>query len=636
MVRAAHVCAALLLLACIPQSAAAKWTTLQSPNFLFVGDAPEGQIRRVAQQLEQFRDVVGQIVPSTRTSSVPTTVVVFANERSLRPYTPQFQGRSVDVAGYFAGNGDVAYIALNAEQEEIAFTTIFHEYAHFITASSGARLPPWASEGLAQVWETFRERDGGRAAVIGLAAAHQVELLRGSTLIPLRDLRAVTHESPLYNEGTRRSVFYAQSWALMHYMMLGNPARTSQLRVFLNAVRTGAAPEQAFAAAFGDDRVLEQELFQYVRNFTFPAVKYDLDQRIGGAVGARGAVLADVEAAGYLGGLLVALRRVDDARALLTATLKAAPQAVRPAVALALLDLEDDRLEDAVARLERVVERTPDDGAALEALGHALFEQYQALGSDDAAARAKAHTVLSRAAAAERAGAHALAMLASLELDFGGNDDRAVSLLEQAVKKAPDREQYRLMIAQALMRQRQFERATSYLGPLVAAGGTAAVRDSARRLLGEAADVRARMAGQQSGGSAETNGGRSGEAATAPSVAASAPARPSGSAPRYILDLRPVGSGETRVSGVFRGIECESKAVILLVDVNGAVLRIAAERLDRIDFISYRPEQPGAVSCGAVPPVRVLATYRADTKVTANSAGVAVALELLPDGYTMP
>ena len=56
--------------------------------------------------------------------------------------------------------------------------------------------------------------------------------------------------SPDYNEGARRGVFYAESWALMHYLMLGNPARMAQLRRYLVAVKDGLEPEPAFKAAF--------------------------------------------------------------------------------------------------------------------------------------------------------------------------------------------------------------------------------------------------------------------------------------------------------------------------------------------------------------------------------------------------
>ena len=44
--------------------------------------------------------------------------------------------------------------------------------------------------------------------------------------IPLPELMAVRHDSPLYNEGDRRSIFYAESWALLHYLLMGSPSGT--------------------------------------------------------------------------------------------------------------------------------------------------------------------------------------------------------------------------------------------------------------------------------------------------------------------------------------------------------------------------------------------------------------------------
>jgi hypothetical protein len=57
------VVVALILASGLPGRAAPRWTRLQTDNFLFVGDAPERQIRQVAQRLEQFREVMSRILP---------------------------------------------------------------------------------------------------------------------------------------------------------------------------------------------------------------------------------------------------------------------------------------------------------------------------------------------------------------------------------------------------------------------------------------------------------------------------------------------------------------------------------------------------------------------------------------------
>ena len=63
--------------------------------------------------------------------------------------------------------------------------------------------------------------------MVGIAPAQHVELLKGSTLTPdSRELMAVDLSPPVYNEGTRAARLTPESWALVHYLSFGNPART--------------------------------------------------------------------------------------------------------------------------------------------------------------------------------------------------------------------------------------------------------------------------------------------------------------------------------------------------------------------------------------------------------------------------
>src|SRR6185295_13668134 len=94
---AVRVLAMATLVALLPSVAAAKWTRLNSANFVFIGDASAGQIRQVAEKLEQFREVMTRALPgATSTSPVPTIVVVFATDRSLNPVKPLFRGNTTD------------------------------------------------------------------------------------------------------------------------------------------------------------------------------------------------------------------------------------------------------------------------------------------------------------------------------------------------------------------------------------------------------------------------------------------------------------------------------------------------------------------------------------------------------------
>ena len=93
--------AALMLTLLVPASQAdqavaplEKWRAMRTPNFQLFGDVGEGDMRRVAGRLEQFREAVGAILPGVRvTTTTPTVVLVFRSHKSYRPFKPLYQGK---------------------------------------------------------------------------------------------------------------------------------------------------------------------------------------------------------------------------------------------------------------------------------------------------------------------------------------------------------------------------------------------------------------------------------------------------------------------------------------------------------------------------------------------------------------
>jgi len=70
-----------------PVSAKDKWTSVRSKNFLMLGNASEKDIRQVGVRLEQFREVFSRLFTNFKIDSlVPTTVIVFKNDESYRPF----------------------------------------------------------------------------------------------------------------------------------------------------------------------------------------------------------------------------------------------------------------------------------------------------------------------------------------------------------------------------------------------------------------------------------------------------------------------------------------------------------------------------------------------------------------------
>ena len=176
--------------------AAAKWTRLSTANFVFIGDASAGQIREVAEKLEQFREVMTRALPgATSTSPVPTVVARVRHGSIVEPGETTVS-RQCDRRRRLPAEGeDLNYIAVNGEHIDIALNTVFHEYAHLLIGNTIGAAPAWLNEGLAGFYEMTHVTDGGKKVLIGRAPAEHIGLLKGSTLIPIEELLSIDQGS---------------------------------------------------------------------------------------------------------------------------------------------------------------------------------------------------------------------------------------------------------------------------------------------------------------------------------------------------------------------------------------------------------------------------------------------------------
>jgi tetratricopeptide (TPR) repeat protein len=300
-----------------------NWVGLRSPNFTVLGDAGAGDIRRVAMRLEEFRDALSVLLPTAiQAASRPTTVVVFRNQRTFEPFQPQCEGKAQSLAGYFIAGEAAHYIALTGEGDD-AFEVIYHEYVHAVMNAVVSSPPVWFNEGLAEYYKTLEVTNNGRQALIGRLDIDHVFRLRNEWL-PLAAVLAVAHDSPLYNERAKATVFYAESWALAHYLLLAeNRAYATHVGPFAALLTSGVAPTEACQQAFGLTLTeLEKRLRRYVNQTApLPMMLVTLSQRLTKIAESPVTPVPDAEAHAILGELLFRLRRPDEARAQLDAAL---------------------------------------------------------------------------------------------------------------------------------------------------------------------------------------------------------------------------------------------------------------------------------------------------------------------------
>lgn len=243
-----------------------QWIELRTPSFVLFSDAGEKNARKVAASLERLRSVLGQLNPDLRlTSPNPTYVFVFRNEESLRPYRRIYNGKPVDVGGYFLTLPEANWVAINdAPRGGDATAIIQHELLHSILRNNYPSLPLWFNEGMAEVYSSFTA--GERVARIGAPVPEHVAWLRRHGAMPLAALFTVDQESPDYNEGARRGAFYAESWALVHNLLVDDPELRGRAPAYFKEMAKEKPAPDAFYRAFGlDDAALERKVGSYTR-----------------------------------------------------------------------------------------------------------------------------------------------------------------------------------------------------------------------------------------------------------------------------------------------------------------------------------------------------------------------------------
>lgn len=619
-------------------SAAPKetWISVRSKNFLLVGNASEREIRQVATRLEQFRDICARLFPDASSSSpVRTTVIVFKNDASYRPFKPLYQDQPSDVAGYFQPGPDLNYITLSTERRrESPYNIIFHEYFHLFVENNVRGLPLALNEGLAQFYSTLEAANEGKKITLGKPIAAQPRILLSRERLPLQDLLAVDYNSPYYNEHDKRDLFYAQSWALVHYLLLGrNGERASQLLRFLELLDAGASPAESFRAAFHVEmETIEAELKEYIARGEYPQGLATFDKRLQMDAGAlEAAPITDAEAEAYLGDLLLHGNRLDEAEKYLQQALALNPELAMARSSLGMLRGKQKKYAEAKQYLQQAIRLNPEDYRSHYYYAYALsreeMDEGQSVTGYDAQVAATMRGELRRTIELAPEFAEAYRLLAFINLATNEQLDEAVALLRRALALAPGRQDSSYVLAQVYLRKRDFNAARAVLEALVRTRMPEKLSAQADQLL--AAVARAEK-------QEELSRFNSSEGNYSPVLATtstrSTGAQPSNdSTPVARQRLRKYFEG-ARVVGMLTRIECADDGVLLFIRVGDRTIRLRSDSLNRIKFLTYVVNIKGKVSCGPRTPENlVVATYRPIQNAGAGIEGETIAIEFVPE-----
>lgn len=611
-----------------------NWVSVRSKNFFLVGNASEKEIRQVGTRLEQFREVFSRLFTRTKFASpVPTTVIVFKSDKSYAPFKP-----NPNVAGYFQPGPDVNYITLSTEPRgagQNPFSIIFHEYTHLLVNNNTGNVPVWFNEGLAEYYSTVTVTDDQKFE-LGQPISSHVYLLREKKMLPLKTLFQVDHQSPYYNERDKQSVFYAQSWALMHYLILGKSAqRVTKIGKFLDSLSANVPMEQAFQQAFElTFEQMEKELKEYIRNDRYPIMSGKFEQKIGTDTEMQAAPISEAEAQAYLGDLLLHSSRAE-AEGYLKKALELDPNLAMAHASLGMLRVREGKPDEARKSLERAVAANSQNYLIHYYYAYALsrqeMDQSKIVSAYAPETDEKMRAELKKAIELRPDFPESYSLLAFLNLVTGSQLDESVELLKRALAVSPGRNDLAFMLAQVYMRKEDYNTARQLLEKLSGNSADAEVRQRAAALLAQIVSTEEEMARFRAEGNGQRVGSRSTLGLQQTEIVRNAD-------PSSFLReaLRKPAEGETQVQGILSRIDCDPKGIVFVVKVGGRQLKVKTDSFEDIDISSYSASAGGEITCGLRKPEdNVIVDYVPATDSSAKINGVVKSIEFVPNDFKL-
>jgi Flp pilus assembly protein TadD len=384
--------------------AQATWLRLQGTNIDLLTDAGEKDGQRALGRLEQIRAILPD---AGGASGRQLRVVLFDSEKEFREYT-----RSESTSGLYQSGLERDYIVTYAGGELPRVVT--HEFVHFLLNQSPAPLPRWFEEGTAELYSNA-QINAKRVRIGKEIEAHMNLLLSRPwrTAGELAAERATSTQGPEQAE----SMFYAESWALVHMLTLA-PEYRGHVSTYVEFLGAGREPSEAFRTAFGRDfERAVAALPGYLKKIRSVQIGTPPPARFAGA---KPEPVPDSEAVLLRAGVALRGGLAEQARGLYEQAALEHPDSATAESGLGMLSMTQNRPGDARRHLERAMQLDDKDATI-------LFEY------------------------------------ALLERDAGAGNERVRELLEKVVALNPSLGEAHLLLGVRATEDRRYEAAVTYL-----------------------------------------------------------------------------------------------------------------------------------------------------------------------------
>jgi len=428
------------------------WIEVRSPHFIVESNSSKAEAKAAALQFEQIRDALELVLAGARNASeAPLTILTVGDEASLKRLLPGYFEKRGEThpAGIFVESPGGAFIVLRTDLERPGiFEPVYHEYTHFVMRQLSPGLPLWLTEGLAEFFSNTSF--DGSFIFTGAADADNLSVLRSKSLLPLKTLLAVDQSSPYYTHQDQVDIFYAESWALTHYLFIQDAARgTQHVREYVEQVANGADPSATFLKVFGPLNQLDADLNLYVHKLEFSALKVRASEKLSAKTFAV-RELPPAEAYADQAEFLLATGRYREAGALIEHAFEEDPNSSKASALKSALLLSSGNREEAAEWASKAIKLDPN--GYLGYYNRALAMESDHMNALDAAA---VEDNLERAIALRPSLSSAEVLLSGLYLSRGDKLDRAMALAKDAASRQPEETDVLINLEVLLLKQGQ-------------------------------------------------------------------------------------------------------------------------------------------------------------------------------------
>lgn len=429
------------------------WLEVRSPHFRVASNGSDHDARHVARAFEQMRAVFASQFPGFALEAPAQFLVLAArDEETMKMLLPQMFKAHVgsQVGGLFEKGWEREYavvrldIVTSDRRNPDTYATIYHEYTHTLLHANFRWLPLWLDEGLAEFY-AYTRFEGDKMYIGAPSKSHRLESLDARVPTPLRTF--ITTRSSISPDEGDSQLFYAQAWALTHFLTFGpGMQQGDKLKQFFNLLQRGVAQIKAFEQIFGNIEEVDKAYRNYINRIAFPTGVVPYAEKVE-EWDYSGRALSLAQTLAELAAFQIEFRNFELVRGLAEAALKTDPKIGLAHEDMGYVEFNEGKDEDALREFSQAVDL--DAKLYLSLFAQTMMSPMSR--SNVPADQNLFKEALLKVVAIDPRFAPAYVEMAKLDL-ARGEAEAALQMAQKAEGLEPFRSGYRVMTGQILLR----------------------------------------------------------------------------------------------------------------------------------------------------------------------------------------